>query len=326
MDVSVSVIIPTFNRAYLLSEAIDSCLSQEHEGHEVVVVDDASTDRTDRVVNRYRGRVRHIRLDTNVGSNEARNAGMAIARGLYLKFLDSDDVLADGSLADELQIAEATLADMVISSWGIVDLDTIGKEHDDTKKTFPAPSMEPIADAVLAGRAVPTSAVLYRAKYLSGMRWDTNICKLQDWDWFCRAALRNGRIVSRKDGISYWIRHHSGPRISSAATLHQNAVCHHLCLNKIERILRDREELTGERSRRLAQYYYKELRVLKRFDEKRFAWALAHIFELDPNFVPIDEEPNAALRFLARTCGVERALNFYGRMRSVKDRFSSLND
>ena len=325
MSVPVSVIIPTFNRAHLLGEAIESCLHQRIRGLEVVVIDDASTDPIDHILNRYGQQIRGLRLDTNVGANEARNSGMAIACGKYLKFLDSDDVLADSALVEELRIAEHTLADMVVSGWGELHLDAVGKEIADTRTTFPAPSMEPVVDAVLAGRAVPMSAVLYRATYLSGMRWDPDIPKLQDWDWFCRAALRNGRIVSRRDGVSFWLRHHTGPRATDA-TMHTNAIAHHHCLKNIEGILRKGGDLTAGRSQRLAQYYYKELRVLKRFDAERFEWALNHIFELDPGFIPVDEERNAVLRFLARTVGVERALNLYGKAKWVEHWWKGSSD
>jgi glycosyltransferase involved in cell wall biosynthesis len=319
MSVTVSVIIPTFNRARLLGEAIDSCLRQDIAGLEVVVVDDASADATGAVLERYGDQIVAIRAPEKIGVNEARNLGINAARGEFLKFFDSDDVLVEGALAEEVRIAQEQDADIVVSGWGEVHLDARGDEIPGTRREFAAPTMEPVVDAILAGRAVPTGAALYRSAYVGGMRWDTDVSALDDWDWFCRAALRNGRIVSRARGSAYWWRHHPGPRVTDRS-LRENAVAHHHHLRKIEAILKECGALSRERSRRLAQYYYKELRVLKRFDAERFEWALRHIFELDPEFVPVDEEHSATIRLLSRALGVRRTLALYGAAKAVKAR------
>lgn len=319
MSVAVSIVIPTFNRARLLGEAIDSCLRQDVAGLEVVVVDDASTDATGAVLERYGDRIVAIRLRDNTGQSAAINVGIDAARGEFLRFFDSDDVLVDGALAEELRIAQEHRADIVVSGWGEVHLDDRGNEIPGTRKRFPAPNMEPVVDAVLAGRAVPTSAGLYRTAYVGEMRWDPEMAKLNDWDWFSRVALSNGRIASRTSGIAYWWRHHPGPRMTDVS-LHENAVAHHQVLGKIEAILKQRGELTAKRSRRLAQYYYKELRVLKRFDAERFEWVLHHIFELDPEFVPVEEEHSTTVRLLSRALGVRRTLALYGAAKAVDAR------
>ena len=88
----VSVIVPTFNRARYLGQAIDSTLQQTFEAHEIIVVDDGSTDETAEVVAKYGDRVRYLRT-SNGGVAHARNVGMSVASGDYLTFLDSDDLL-----------------------------------------------------------------------------------------------------------------------------------------------------------------------------------------------------------------------------------------
>ena len=96
----VSVIVPTCNRAELALRAIDSALAAG--AAEVVVVDDASVDRTwDRVGERYGtdSRVRAIRLERNAGPSVARNRGLAAAGGDAVLFLDSDDTLAPDAIA-----------------------------------------------------------------------------------------------------------------------------------------------------------------------------------------------------------------------------------
>jgi glycosyltransferase involved in cell wall biosynthesis len=87
----VSVIIPTFNRAYCLGKTLDSVLSQSFTDFEVIVIDDGSTDDTKEVVNNYSS-VNYFLLDKNEGVSFARNYGIDKARGKYICFLDSDDL------------------------------------------------------------------------------------------------------------------------------------------------------------------------------------------------------------------------------------------
>lgn len=86
-----SVIIPTYNREYVIKRSIVSVLSQTETNFEVIVVDDGSTDETEQVVrNLNDSRVVYIRQD-NKGATAARNNGVLHARGKYISFLDSDD-------------------------------------------------------------------------------------------------------------------------------------------------------------------------------------------------------------------------------------------
>ena len=89
-EFEVSVIIPTYNRAGLVTEAIDSVLAQTRSDFEIVVIDDGSTDDTPDVLAPYMDRIRYIRQE-NRGLAGARNRGINEARGRHLAFLDSDD-------------------------------------------------------------------------------------------------------------------------------------------------------------------------------------------------------------------------------------------
>jgi len=100
----VSVIIPTFNRAYCLRRAIDSVLKQTHHGVEVIVVDDGSTDGTQELVRSIcstENRVRYVH-QANAGVSAARNHGFALANGDFVSLLDSDDEWYPWKLSVEL--------------------------------------------------------------------------------------------------------------------------------------------------------------------------------------------------------------------------------
>jgi glycosyltransferase involved in cell wall biosynthesis len=100
---SVSVIIPTYNRAELIHESLDSVFFQTFRDYEVIVVDDGSTDNTAEVLRPLaeQGKLRYIR-QSNQGASAARNRGIAEARGNFIAFLDSDDLFDPAKL--ELQV------------------------------------------------------------------------------------------------------------------------------------------------------------------------------------------------------------------------------
>jgi glycosyltransferase involved in cell wall biosynthesis len=98
----VSVVIPTYNRAAEVGNAIDSVLSQTYKPIEVIVVDDGSTDDTAERLKAYGGRIRYFR-QANGGVSRARNAALAKTRGEFVAFLDSDDRWLPWKI--ELQVA-----------------------------------------------------------------------------------------------------------------------------------------------------------------------------------------------------------------------------
>lgn len=98
----VSVIIPTYNRAALVTEAVASVLAQTRPDFELLVVDDASTDDTATALAPYAARIRLLRRESRGGVSAARNTGIAAARGEWLTFLDSDDLWLPEKLARQL--------------------------------------------------------------------------------------------------------------------------------------------------------------------------------------------------------------------------------
>ena len=103
----VTTIIPVYNRSGLLREAVKSVVAQTYPLKEIIVVDDGSTDDTPAVIGelsrRYPDIVRHVRIE-NGGPGVAREAGRVLARGEYLQYLDSDDLLYPGKF--EIQVVQ----------------------------------------------------------------------------------------------------------------------------------------------------------------------------------------------------------------------------
>jgi glycosyltransferase involved in cell wall biosynthesis len=116
----VSVIIPTYNCAQYLKNAIDSILGQTFQDFEIIVVDDGSTDKTKEemaVYNKSVTRVRYI-FQENRGAGAARNKGIGMAQGEYIAFLDADDVYMPEMLEKAMKfLADNTSSDIVITEW-----------------------------------------------------------------------------------------------------------------------------------------------------------------------------------------------------------------
>ena len=88
----VSIVIPTYNRAWLLRKAISSVLNQTYQDFEIIVVDDASSDNTIDVISALNSkRIKYIRHEYNKGEAGARNTGLLNTNGQYIAFLDDDD-------------------------------------------------------------------------------------------------------------------------------------------------------------------------------------------------------------------------------------------
>jgi glycosyltransferase involved in cell wall biosynthesis len=104
-DRLISVLIPAYNAAPYLGEAIDSVFAQSHRPLEVIVVDDGSDDGTGEVAASYRDRVRLHRQE-RAGNGAARNAAVALANGSYFAFLDADDRFVAHKLERQLQALE----------------------------------------------------------------------------------------------------------------------------------------------------------------------------------------------------------------------------
>lgn len=96
----ISIIIPVYNAEFYLEECLDSIKSQSHPDFEVLCVNDGSTDRSEEICERYVREDKRFRLysQENSGVSVARNLGIEQAKGEYLCFVDSDDVIANDFL------------------------------------------------------------------------------------------------------------------------------------------------------------------------------------------------------------------------------------
>ena len=118
----VSVIVPVYQVEQYLAKCLDSILAQTFTDFELILVNDGTRDRCPEIMDEYAVRDARIRLvhKENGGLSSARNAGLDIARGEYIVFVDSDDTVEPTMIADAVQAAEKAHADLVIYNYRLV--------------------------------------------------------------------------------------------------------------------------------------------------------------------------------------------------------------
>lgn len=184
----VTVVIPAFNRERLLREAVASVLLQSYRPLQIVIVDDGSIDRTasvgEELTAAYPGVVELIRR-ANGGPGAARQSGADAARGDFVQFLDSDDLLLPNKL--EAQVSALRSDPEADIAYGRTLLEVDGcRRH--APELWSGVRCRQLFPQVLLGRLWDTSNPLYRRSALQQMGPWAPRSQLEDWEYDCRAA------------------------------------------------------------------------------------------------------------------------------------------
>lgn len=183
----VSVIIPTYNRAKLIGRAIASVLNQTYQDFEIIIVDDASSDNTVEVVNRFNDeRIRYIRHDQNRGAAAARNSGIKMARGEYIAFQDSDDQWLPEKLQKQMRVFENAPADVGVVYTGFWRIEGEKKTYILSNKITRKEGN--IHGQLLKGNFVTIHTVVKRECFKKAGMFDEHLPSLEDWELFIRIS------------------------------------------------------------------------------------------------------------------------------------------
>jgi hypothetical protein len=215
---TVSVLVPTFNRARFLGEAIESILGQSLPPFEIIVLDDGSTDETADICSTYRQSVRYVRIPQNAGKTAAINLGLTLARGAFVWVMDDDDIAPPDAL-------EALLAPFQVDSglgftFGSLKKFTVNdRGHlEFEKRPRPAPPgprhlfAHLMEDCFITGQP----CTLFRKRCLDEIApFDLSIIASVDYNILLQVARRHrGADVGH---VVLWQRQHAGLRGPEAA-------------------------------------------------------------------------------------------------------------
>lgn len=326
-----SIIIPTFNRENTIIRAINSCLEENRLKFEVIVVDDGSTDNTQqRIIDTYpdwnyhpeqhgfilkkNHKTIHYITQANTGAPSARNNGICHSSGKYIKFLDSDDFLVAGALDTEFNTAEEIGSRALLTGWINLSLDDQGNKI--SEEVVSAPNLSNGIDDMLDGKGPCASAGFYLRDSINHLKWDEAITKAQDWMWAWTVCL-DGTPFSRLDiPSSCYVHYASQDRITQQGNSALRSTQARLAiLNKVQILLTANKQLTASRATKLAQYYYKDARVVCEQDPRQWLELHEKITQLDAAFCPT--EPQALMRGLIAMIGLKKAVLFLDRLKKT---------
>jgi glycosyltransferase involved in cell wall biosynthesis len=189
----VSVVIPSYNHEKFISETIESVLGQDADDLELIIVDDASTDASRHVIQKYAqedARVRVILHETNCGIAKTMNDGFAIARGKFQGEIASDDVWMKDKLSKQLAVLESNEDCIVWTETEVID-----------ESGRPMGLMDSELGGVLArksgdifhetlSRPLSCMTMLYKRANLAGIRYDERLKYMNDWKFCLELAAK----------------------------------------------------------------------------------------------------------------------------------------
>jgi glycosyltransferase involved in cell wall biosynthesis len=182
----VSVIIPTYNRGWIIKEAINSVLDQDFSDFELIVVDDGSDDDTREVLGTYANSITVLH-QSNRGVSAARNRGIADASGRLIAFLDSDDLWLPGKLKTQVKFFEEN-ADAMINQTQEIWIRN-GIRVNPKKRHHKFSGM--IFERSLALCLVSPSAVMIKKSLFEAVGvFDENLPACEDYDLWLRISCR----------------------------------------------------------------------------------------------------------------------------------------
>jgi len=193
---TVSVILPTYNRAKTLERAINSVLTQTYSNLELIVIDDASTDNTEDIVKSFKdNRVIYIKHTSNIGPAGARNTGIKRAVGRYIGFQDSDDEWMPDKLERQVKNLDSSP-----SGTGMVYTAFVRVFSNNERKYVPSQRKRKregfIHFELINGNFIGMPTVLIKKECFDRIGlFDENLPSLEDWELFLR--------ISKYFSISY---------------------------------------------------------------------------------------------------------------------------
>lgn len=207
---SVSIIIPAYNHANYLAQAIDSALAQSPPV-EVIVLDDGSTDHTRDVLTRYTGRI-YWESQQNMGQAATLNKGWSLARGEFLGYLSADDVLApEATRKCVAALLETPSAVAAYPDFNLID------PQSGVVRSVHAPDFE-FRRALLGNECLPgPGAIFRRDAFLKAGGWNPAFRQMPDYDFWLRLGL-HGEFIHVKEVLAGFRVHPDSQTYSVAST------------------------------------------------------------------------------------------------------------
>lgn len=214
----VSVIIPSYNTARFVVEAVESVLNQTYKDYEILVIDDGSTDNTQEVLEPYKEKIHYI-YQPNQGAAIARNHGCRLARGEFLAFLDADDYFFPEKLAAQIACFDDDPSlEMIQNGWRLVNQN--GEKISDVTLWEAAPELD-LKSWVIYKMVRPSAMMLRREWWEKVGGFDHRYPPTEDLDFALRLCLMGCKMKWLKEVYTGY-RQHDSNLMSSGYKLMKN--------------------------------------------------------------------------------------------------------
>jgi len=204
----VSVVVPTYNHARYLGRALQSVLDQTYTNWEVIVIDNHSTDNTDEVITSIAdSRLTYLKIHNNGVIAASRNAGIRVARGAWIAFLDSDDWWT----ADKLQACFERINGQVDLIYHDLEIVT-GQPRLFGRKTIRSWQVKTpvLMDLLLKGNSIVNSSVLVRKRLLEqigGIDENVEMIAAEDYNTWLRIAKLTDQFIYLPRRLGFYLIH-----------------------------------------------------------------------------------------------------------------------
>ena len=205
---SVSVIVPSFNRETLIGETLENLLAQTVPPHEIIVVDDGSTDQSVEVIQSFGEKVKLI-CQANQGPGAARNAGLHIATGDFIQFQDSDDLFSRNKLEVQADLLERAGGDIAFSPWVKVRIEgkRVTLENQVLQQRMPPARLE-LPCWWLRGWSTVFQSLLFRRSFLDRVGlYRTDLLIGEDGELFFRALTHSPKLAFSDQALTLYRLH-----------------------------------------------------------------------------------------------------------------------
>lgn len=243
MNNLVSVIIPCFNQEAYIEDTIKSIIGQTYVNWEAIIIDDGSTDKSKEIILKWTSQYTNIKYfyKQNGGLPDARNCGLNLAKGTFIQFLDSDDLLDPEKL--NVQIRALTCqpeADISVSkALYFNDVNFASKfEIDYNLDKLPKlPTTQELLELLIKGNRFPVSAPLIRASVLKTLNgFDRNLTSLEDWDFWIRLALNDAKFIieTNSSALTYIRVHENSMSKDNFKMAFNRVLVYEKCINNVK--------------------------------------------------------------------------------------------
>ena len=221
----VSIIIPAYNCAAHLKDAIESALNQSWQNKEIIVVNDGSKDHSLEIARQFEAKSVLVFTQDNKGASAARNKGVEISKGEWIQFLDADDILSPDKIQTQLSLLHdeneidvcKTVHFMNEPLKGVADSDEFFEKYLD----------DPLRFAIKlyggfdyhSGMIQPNAFLVHRSVINKAGKWNETLSLDDDGEFFCRVLLNCRKIVYTPRPMNYYRKYQSSSSLSGAKSV-----------------------------------------------------------------------------------------------------------